>query len=585
MNTIVLILAAAGGWFALACLAWLFVYMPMFRSARRTDALMELAAAEQLDAPRRLQGSGYTGLVLDRTADLARSLLGVERSWILLRDPGEDDGLILAAARGLDDDLIGRRFSSAETLGEAASAAASAPIVLDGSVHGVFSVASADAETLNAAQLELLRELAQLCGAGLAHHGRRRDAEQRADVQLGALQKALDAWDDETAAHSEHVVQLAMGVGERLGLRGAELIELELGARLHDVGKLRVPASVLRKPGPLTSQERRLVECHAAWGSEIVAEIPALQAVASIVRHHHERFDGGGYPSGLSGTRTPLASRILGACDAYSAMTRDRPYRRARPRAEALTELRAHAGTQFDATVVDALTEVCSEPRIRRPSRRRSHRRSMALATGALAIALLLPAAQAAADCPGEDARPGEASPAEIEVATVCLINELRADRGIRPLHLSRKLAVAGARHANDMVERRYFGHTSLDGSAFSARVIRTGYVPSDARWMLGENLAWGTGDLSTPRSRVAAWFDSLTHRRVMLEDRFHEVGVGVAQGVPYPTKFSVAGTYAAEFGAVWGGSQSRATATRSSWGRSRGSSRSASRFKQAGSQ
>jgi HD-GYP domain-containing protein (c-di-GMP phosphodiesterase class II) len=172
---------------------------------------------------------------------------------------------------------------------------------------------------------------------------------------VDALATALSVWDGQTREHSDTVVELARLTGARMGLDRVELLELELAALLHDVGKLRVPREVLRKPGPLTESERRLMRNHPVWGSELVSGVPGLQAVALIVRHHHERVDGSGYPSGLSGVRIPVASRIMAACDAYGAMTESRPYRTERAPHEALAELRHQSGSQFDPAVVEAL--------------------------------------------------------------------------------------------------------------------------------------------------------------------------------------------------------------------------------------
>jgi HD-GYP domain-containing protein (c-di-GMP phosphodiesterase class II) len=116
-----------------------------------------------------------------------------------------------------------------------------------------------------------------------------------------------------------------------------------------------VPREVLRKPARLSESERRLMRNHPVWGAELVSGVPGLQAVALIVRHHHERVDGSGYPSGLSGVRIPVASRIMAVCDAYGAMTEARPYRDERLPHEALEELRDQAGSQFDPAVVEAL--------------------------------------------------------------------------------------------------------------------------------------------------------------------------------------------------------------------------------------
>src|SRR5439155_13036437 len=166
---------------------------------------------------------------------------------------------------------------------------------------------------------------------------------------------AMDMRDRRTARHSEDVVRLALTVGQILQLDAPSLLELEFAARLHDVGKIRVPDAVLHKPGPLDDTEYDVIRCHAAWGAETLASIPGLQAVAAVVRFHHERWDGTGYPDGLRGARIPLASRIICVCDSCAAMTADRPYRDAMDPREALGEVHGGSGTQFDPMVVSAL--------------------------------------------------------------------------------------------------------------------------------------------------------------------------------------------------------------------------------------
>ena len=140
-------------------------------------------------------------------------------------------------------------------------------------------------------------------------------------AHVAALSAAMDMRDRRTARHSEDVVRLALAVGELIHLERASLVELEFAARLHDVGKIRVPDAVLHKPGPLDEREYEVIRCHSAWGAETLASIPGLEAVAAVVRFHHERWDGGGYPDGLRGARIPLASRIICVCDSYAAMT------------------------------------------------------------------------------------------------------------------------------------------------------------------------------------------------------------------------------------------------------------------------
>jgi HD-GYP domain-containing protein (c-di-GMP phosphodiesterase class II) len=146
-----------------------------------------------------------------------------------------------------------------------------------------------------------------------------------------------------------------------LGIVGEANEELELAARFHDIGKVAVPEAVLRKPGPLDSHEWELMACHVEWGAELLRHLPECGSIARIVRHHHERYDGSGYPDGLRGQQIPLASRIITVCDAFGAMVSDRPYRRALPRAHALAELRDGAGEQFDPAAVAAVLSLVGE--------------------------------------------------------------------------------------------------------------------------------------------------------------------------------------------------------------------------------
>jgi putative nucleotidyltransferase with HDIG domain len=172
-----------------------------------------------------------------------------------------------------------------------------------------------------------------------------------------ALIRALADSDGETYAHSLQVAAMATAVARRLGLDGEELIDIEFGALLHDVGKLCLPRALLSKPGRLTEAERALIRMHPEWGASMVESIPGLEPVVAIVRLHHERPDGLGYPHGLDHADIPVAPRIISVCDAYGAMTKTRPYRAALMHDAALAELERHSGTQFDPDAVEALIE------------------------------------------------------------------------------------------------------------------------------------------------------------------------------------------------------------------------------------
>jgi HD-GYP domain-containing protein (c-di-GMP phosphodiesterase class II) len=168
-----------------------------------------------------------------------------------------------------------------------------------------------------------------------------------------------EADDAYTGAHSHDVVSLVVAVSERLALDDAARRDAELTALLHGVGKVKVPKEILNKPGALTPQERAIVERHTTDGEQMLERVGGLLGhVGHLVRSCHERWDGAGYPDGLAGESIPLVSRIVCACDAFSAMRADRPYRRALSLESAVAELERCSGTQFDPAVVDALVAV-----------------------------------------------------------------------------------------------------------------------------------------------------------------------------------------------------------------------------------
>jgi len=170
------------------------------------------------------------------------------------------------------------------------------------------------------------------------------------------LGDVIEADDEYTGAHSRDVVDLVLAVADRLGLDPRERQRAEFAALLHDVGKVKIPAEIINKPGPLDKTERALMNTHTIVGQTMLERIGGLLGdVGRIVRSCHERWDGAGYPDGLAGEAIPLEARIVCACDAWSAMTADRPYRKALTLDAAAAELRACAGTHFDPRVVDAL--------------------------------------------------------------------------------------------------------------------------------------------------------------------------------------------------------------------------------------
>jgi HD-GYP domain-containing protein (c-di-GMP phosphodiesterase class II) len=173
---------------------------------------------------------------------------------------------------------------------------------------------------------------------------------------LGNVVEADDAY---TGMHSEGVVSLALDVADELGLSATQRRNVEFGALLHDVGKIAVPKEIVNKPGALDDDEWAIMRTHTIEGQKLLDKVGGfMRDVGLIVRASHESFDGTGYPDGLAGEAIPLEARVISCCDAFSAMTTDRSYRRARPASAALEELRRCAGTQFDPRVVEAAVTV-----------------------------------------------------------------------------------------------------------------------------------------------------------------------------------------------------------------------------------
>ena len=182
------------------------------------------------------------------------------------------------------------------------------------------------------------------------------------------LLEAVDLKDTYTGQHMRAVARLSELVGLEMGLCASEMRRLLVGALLHDVGKVLMPYAILKKSGPLTPEERKVMELHPEMGSQLVEYYGVLPAAVQAVRHHHERYDGGGYPDGLRGEEIPLAARIVLAADAFDSIIRDRSYRRGVVRGEALEEITSHAGTQFDPEVVGALRAAVEHTSPKEPS-------------------------------------------------------------------------------------------------------------------------------------------------------------------------------------------------------------------------
>ncbi|HVF52535.1 MAG TPA: diguanylate cyclase [Actinomycetota bacterium] len=325
------------------------------------------------------------GEVLSRVAELAARVLGGAKTSIWLQDIETGD-LVPEAQWGHDDveldRFVGARFPAKltakwlerewpfilrpELLEQVHQMTehgrqrvyAVAPLHLQGGRNGCLVASSHpdDGYEFTDKRLRLLTGMAQQSRLAINNALNFESLEGTFIATVEALANALEAKDEYTSSHARSITDMSVEVGAALGLEPKDLKRLELSALFHDIGKIGVPSNILLKPGPLTEEERKAMELHPELGARILAPIDRLREVTPIIRACHERFDGGGYPDGLAGHEVPLEARIIFVCDAFDAMTTDRPYRKRLPTAEAIARLREGAGTQFDPDIVELFT-------------------------------------------------------------------------------------------------------------------------------------------------------------------------------------------------------------------------------------
>jgi putative nucleotidyltransferase with HDIG domain len=232
------------------------------------------------------------------------------------------------------------------------------PIVVRERLTGVVVVANKRTGPFTEEDTQLLLGIGNHAAVALENRRLRRDLESTYAGTVALLCDVIEAKDPYTHGHSEEVAALAMATARELGLGPEEQQAAFQAGLLHDVGKVAISDGILLKPGALLPAERVVIEAHSGVGADLVRRVPALSDLAISVHHHHERWDGTGYPDGLTGEAIPTLARIVGAADAYQAMRSIRPYRPPLDEARARVELREGAGTQFDPRVVDAMLRV-----------------------------------------------------------------------------------------------------------------------------------------------------------------------------------------------------------------------------------
>lgn len=239
------------------------------------------------------------------------------------------------------------------------------PLVHDGGLIGLIALGCPDATTDHSSEVTESRRLADRVALALSHVRLMDELHALSVGTLTAFARAIDANSPWTAGHSERVTRAALALGHQLSLSAEEMQTLERGGLLHDIGKIAVPASVLDKPGKLDAQELQVMQRHPAVGYEILTPIPAFAAALPVVRSHHERLDGTGYPDGLRGDEIPWLARILAVADVFDALVSDRPYRAGLTLDKACDIIRDSAGHHLDPRVVRTFLELVRTGRIR----------------------------------------------------------------------------------------------------------------------------------------------------------------------------------------------------------------------------
>jgi len=327
--------------------------------------------------------------LLCRGVDLIRRTFGYYYVYILLVDPDSDEIVVKAAAsktgKILEDwrlkisgesinSRVARsgqpllvndvsqepRYYFVEEL-QATRAELAVPIKVKDRVIGTLDVQSTELNAFDDSDLFTLQTLAEQFAIAIENAHAYQTLEDQNLQIITALATAIEARDPYTSGHSQKVTEYATATGEKMGLSEEEVETLRLVGLLHDIGKMGIPDSVLNKPSQLTAAEYAMVNTHPVISAEIVGKIEAMAHLVPLIKHHHERHDGRGYPDGLKGEDIPLQARILAVADGFEAMTSERPYRSRKSREEAVEELKGGAGTQWDPEVVKAFLEVLKE--------------------------------------------------------------------------------------------------------------------------------------------------------------------------------------------------------------------------------
>jgi len=320
--------------------------------------------------------------VLDMAAETAVSIIGTGAVSILVREPstGDDVPYVIRgepADTETADFLLGKHRICRESLQAQVSqlavrkikgkqpiirSLAAHPLMSRGEAVGLLNVVQDNNFIpLRRGQLHLLSIIASKIAARIENSRLYENLQSSYLEAIKALANAIEARDQYTRGHTERVTVLADLVAERMGWSEKRRAELKMGCTLHDIGKIGVPDAILNKPKPLSDDERQKMESHPELGAKILEGIEYLKPAIPYILHHHERYDGAGYPRGLSGEEIPIEGRLLAVVDTYDAIVSNRPYREGASPEKAVAELRLFSGRQFDPEIVEVLVQAWEE--------------------------------------------------------------------------------------------------------------------------------------------------------------------------------------------------------------------------------
>jgi putative nucleotidyltransferase with HDIG domain len=318
-----------------------------------------LFLTDDRDSPTRLDVTTFKGLKEDQVRGLA---LSYDSALIRALRPsdGDEQRPVRLATLERDPGLSGdvhRLFAAGLTV--------VCPVVVKNRLTAMVAVGEkVSGQEFHASDLEMLRALAESAGIAIENARLFRDLQEAYVSTVRLLVSRIEEKDPYTHGHTERVAAYAVSIARELGLSPDELQTIQFGAFLHDIGKVHTQDEILHKPGALTDEEWKMVKAHPVRGAEMVRGVKFLEKASDMIRHHHERVDGKGYPDGLQGDQISLHAKIVNLADAFDAMTTDRPYRAGMTAEQAMEQMTTKAGSQFAAEVVQVFVPALREGRI-----------------------------------------------------------------------------------------------------------------------------------------------------------------------------------------------------------------------------